>query len=122
MGVIHGLYTYAATALVAVAIGFTGGWKTQGWRWDASEKQRLEQEAKDLHRANERAQASSSTFESKRSANETKYRTVTITLEKIIDRPVYLSACLDPDGLRVLNEQISGNPNPGRLGLKLPSS
>lgn len=119
---IAGLYTYAATALVAVAIGFTGGWKTQGWRWDAAEKQRLEQEAKDLHRANERAQASSSTFESKRSANETKYRTVTITLEKIIDRPVYISACFDADGLRLLNEQISGNPNPGKLGLKLPSS
>lgn len=29
---IAGLYTYAATALVALAVGFGGGWKTQGWR------------------------------------------------------------------------------------------
>lgn len=118
---IAGLYTYAATTLVALAVGFCGGWKTQGWRWDAADKQRIEQEAKDLHRANERAQASSSTFESKRSANETKYRTVTVTVKEFIDRPVYGAACLDADGLRILNEQIAGNPNPGKLGLKLPS-
>ena len=105
---IAGLYTYVATALVAVAIGFTGDWKTQGWRWDAADKQRIEQEAKDLHRANERAQASSSTFESKRFANETKYRTVTVTLEKVVERPVYLQQCMDLDGLAALNEQIHG--------------
>ena len=116
------IYTHAAVAVLAVAIGFAGGWKTQGWRWDAADKQRLEQEAKDLHRATERAQASSGAFEQKRSANEIRYRTVTVTLEKIVERPVYLSACFDADGLRVLNEQISGNPNPGKLGLKLPSS
>lgn len=100
------LYTYAATAVVAVALGFAGGWKTQGWRWDAADKQRLEQEAKELHRATERAQASSTTFEGKRSTNETKYRTVTVTLEKIVERPVYLQQCMDAEGLAVLNQQI----------------
>ena len=100
------LYTYAATAVVAVALGFAGGWKTQGWRWDAADKQRLEQEAKELHRAAERAQASSTTFEGKRSTNETKYRTVTVTLEKIVERPVYLQQCMDSEGLAVLNQQI----------------
>lgn len=119
---IPGIYTCVATALVAVAIGFAGGWETQGWRWDAADKQRLEQEAKELHRAAERAQASSTTFEGKRATNETKYRTVTVTLEKIVERPVYLSACFDADGLRILNAQISGDPNSGKLGLKLPGS
>lgn len=116
------IYTYVATALVAVAIGFSGGWKTQGWRWDAADKQRIEQEARERSRLLERAHASSGAFEEKRTANETKYRTVTVTLEKIVERPVYLNQCLDADGLRVLNEQISGNPNPGKLGLKLPRS
>lgn len=115
-------YTHAAVACIALAIGFAGGWKTQGWRWDATEKQRLEQEAKAQHRATERAQASSGVFEQKRSANEIRYRTVTVTLEKIVERPVYLSACFDSDGLRILNAQISGDPNSGKLGLKLPGS
>lgn len=100
------IYTHAAVAALAVAIGFAGGWKTQGWRWDAADKQRLEQEAKELHRAAERAQASSTTFEGKRSTNETKYRTVTVTVKEFIDRPVYGAACFDADGLAALNEQI----------------
>ena len=119
---IAGLYTYAATALLAVVIGFTGGWKTQGWRWDAAEKQRIEVEAKERQKQLDRAHASSGVFEEKRTANETKYRTVTVTVKEFVDRPVYLNQCMDADGLRVLNEQISGNPNPGKFGLRLPGS
>lgn len=119
---IAGLYTYAATALVALAVGFGGGWQTQGWRWDAADKQRIEQEAKERQKQLDRAHASSGAFEAKRTTNETKQRTVTIMLEKIVERPVYLQQCMDLDGLRLINAQISGDPNPGKLGLKLPGS
>ena len=46
---IPGLYTYAATALVAVAIGFAGGWETQGWR--------LSEQIADIERASAEASA-----------------------------------------------------------------
>lgn len=114
------LYTYVATGLIALAVGFGGGWKTQGWRWDASEKQRIEQEAKERQRQLERAHTASTTFEDKRTTNETRYRTVTVTLEKVVERPVYLNACLDPDGLRILNGQITRAADPGQPGIKLP--
>lgn len=117
---IAGLYTYVATGLIALALGFGGGWKTQGWRWNAAEKQRIEQEAKERQRQLERSHAASTTFEDKRSTNEARYRTVTVTLEKVVDRPVYLNACLDPDGLRILNDQIARAADPGQPGLKLP--
>lgn len=100
------IYTHLAAAILALAVGFAGGWKTQGWRWDASDKQRLEQEAKERGRALDRANTASASFEGKRSANETRYRTVTVTLEKIVERPVYLQSCLDDDGLAALNAQI----------------
>lgn len=114
------IYTHVAAAVVALAVGFAGGWKTQGWRWDAADKQRMEQENKERQRQLDRANTASTTFEDKRATNETRYRTVTVTLEKVVERPVYLQQCLDDDGLRVLNEQISGNTDPGKLGLKLP--
>jgi hypothetical protein len=114
------IYTHVAAAAVALAVGFAGGWTTQGWRWDAADKQRMEQEAREKSRALDRANTASGTFEEKRTANETRYRTVTVTLEKVVERPVYLNQCIDDDGLRVLNEQISGNIDPGKLGLKLP--
>lgn len=116
------IYTHAAVAALAVVVGFAGGWKTQGWRWDAADKQRLEQETADLRRITEHARQASGTYEDKRTANETRYRTVTVTLEKIVERPVYLQSCIDADGLRLINAQISGDPNTGKLGLKLPGS
>ena len=35
LALIPGLYTYAATAIVAGALAFGGGWKVQAWRYDA---------------------------------------------------------------------------------------
>ncbi len=35
LAMINGLYTYAATAIVAGALAFAGGWKVQAWRYDA---------------------------------------------------------------------------------------
>lgn len=114
------LYTYVATGLIALAVGFGGGWKTQGWRWDAADKQRIEQEAKERQKQLDRAHTASTTFEGKRTANETQYRTVTVTLEKIVDRPVYVNQCIDADGLRALNDQIARATDPGQPSLKLP--
>ena len=114
------LYTYVATGLIALAVGFGGGWKTQGWRWDAADKQRIEQEAKERQKQLERAHEASATFEDKRTTNETRYRTVTVTLEKVVERPVYLQQCVDPDGLQQLNAQISRAADPGEPGIRLP--
>ena len=115
-----GLYTYAATALVAVAIGFTSGWKTQGWRWDAADKQRIELEARERQKQLDRATTASTTFEDKRATNETRYRTVTVTLEKVVERPVYLQQCVDADGLQQLNAQISRTADPGEPSIRMP--
>lgn len=117
---IPGLYTYAATAIVAGALAFGGGWQVQAWRWDAADKQRIEQEAKERQKQLDRAHVASTTFEDKRTTNETRYRTVTVTLEKIVDRPVYLNQCLDSDGLLQLNAQIARAADPGQPSLKLP--
>jgi len=38
-------------------------------------------------------------------------RTITKTVEKIIDRPVYRNVCLEPDGLHVINSAIKGEPS-----------
>lgn len=51
-----GLYTYAATALVAAALASAGTWRVQEWRWQANtqaeakqraEAERIESEARD---------------------------------------------------------------------------
>lgn len=108
--------------LVSLGLGFGSGYTVQGWKRDAADKQRIEREAKKKDEQIETAQEASAVVEKIRTVNEIRYRTVTVTLEKIVDRPVYLNQCIDDDGLRILNDQISGNPNPGKLGLKLSGS
>lgn len=38
------IYTHAAAAILAGAIAATGAWKIQNWRFDAKEKERVEQQ------------------------------------------------------------------------------
>jgi len=93
-------------ALVTGTLSASAAWKVQSWRYDAREKQRLEaqQELARLDRA--KAQTASEGFEHDRAKNTIKFRTITKTVEKIIDRPVYLDQCIDDDGLQQLREAI----------------
>ena len=52
---ITGLYTYAATAIVAGALAFGGGWKVQAWRYDAQIAGMQAQHATALASANQKA-------------------------------------------------------------------
>ena len=52
---IQGLYTYAATAIVAGALAFGGGWKVQAWRYDAQIAGMQAQHATALASANQKA-------------------------------------------------------------------
>lgn len=52
---INGLYAYAATAIVAGALAFGGGWKVQAWRYDAQIAGMQAQHATALASANQKA-------------------------------------------------------------------
>ena len=52
---IPGLYTYAATAIVAGALAFGAGWKVQAWRYDAQIADIKAAQAQALALANEEA-------------------------------------------------------------------
>lgn len=41
------LYTHAIAAIAALAIGATGAWKVQAWRWAAADAERIQAEQED---------------------------------------------------------------------------
>lgn len=41
------IYTHVAAAILAAAVAATGAWKVQDWRYDAKEKERVEQQLED---------------------------------------------------------------------------
>jgi hypothetical protein len=111
------LYTYAATALVAVGIGFAGGWKTQDWRYGAIEAKRLSAIAEAEKKRDKASYGASVTFEKGRTQVETRYQTITETVEFIVDRPVYRDTiCFTDDGLRALRDATreTATPEPSR--------
>jgi len=114
------IYSYAATALIAAALSATGAWQIQNWRADAKDKQRIEVQL-ELRRTQEKAASAASTgFEQDRSKNENRTRTVYVKVDKIIDRPVYRTMCVDADGLRLLNGAIGRADDAGEPGRPMP--
>ena len=108
------------TGVCTFLFGLGIGWTVNDLKRDADDKDRIEQEAKKKDKQVNTAQVASTGFEAKRTANEVRYRTVTVTLEKVVERPVYLNQCFDDDGLRILNDQILRRTDPGQPGLKMP--
>lgn len=110
----------AAAAIAAAA--FAGGWSAQGWRRDAAELQAAQARrdtADETRRLLARtATAAATNHEQFKGRERVIYQTITQAVDRIVDRPVYRSACFDADGLRHLNSAITGRaadpaPQPG---------
>ena len=54
--------------------------------------------------AKEQAQKASEDYEQTKETERVKTETITRTVQKIVDRPVYINTCLDDDGVRLINE------------------
>jgi hypothetical protein len=90
------LYVKTAVFLAVLLAGFFGGWQTRAWKAGADDGRRIKAEGVEASRM--RAQAKI----------EIRYRTITKEVLHVLERPVYRNVCMDADGLRLLNEQISG--------------
>lgn len=102
------LYAKIAALLAALALGFTAGWKVQGWRCEANEAEAAEQ-ARELRAQQARqADAAAATFEQTREQQRAEIQTITRTVEKMVERPIYKNICLDDDGLKQLSSAAFG--------------
>ena len=107
--------TIIVYALVALAfIGALGGIYAKGYYSGKATVTAEWQEANEKARAEEAAKANQAAtkLEVKRHAAKIVYRTIREEVERVVDRPVYLSACLDADGVRLARcaiQQKSGD-------------
>ena len=99
---------YAVLALAIMGTIGTGVYKVKQWggnevraEWNAAnEKARAEEAAKSVAAAKELAD--------ERAKKKVVYKTITQSVDKYIDRPVYLANCFDADGLRDATAAING--------------
>lgn len=118
------LYTHAAAALAALAIGFAAGWHTQGWRWGAADAQRLKTEQRDRLVRIERADTAAVAHEAARERIRTEVRFITQEVDRVVERPVYRDGvCLDADGLRLVAAAADGAASsPGGPASAVPAA
>ena len=115
------IWTHMAAAVVAGALAFGGAWRVQDWRFDAKEKERLEQEA-ELRRMNAKRVDTAVSHENFKERERVVYQTITETVDRIVERPVYRNVCLDDDGVRALNAAVRGAADPGVTAPDVPTA
>ncbi len=110
----------SATLLVGFALGGVAAWQVQNWRCAAHDQQRAEAQA-ELRRNSERASTMAAAEHEKDKANDQeRIRTIRVTVDKIVDRPVYRRECLDADGLRALADALGHPAAATQPGATLP--
>ena len=107
-------------AAIAAAVAFGGAWKIQDWRHDAAELARVTAQQEITQENARLANRAATGFEKDRTKNETRTRTITIEVDKIIDRPVYRNVCLDTDGLQLIAAAIGRRDPTSQPGHALP--
>lgn len=107
------MYTYAATFILALVIGFTSGWKVQGWRWDSDNLAKM-----DVQRENERlnhrkADTASEGHEKRAAGLDAQFQVIYSEVERVTEKPVYHNVCFDADGMRELSNAIGSGTSSG---------
>jgi len=115
------IYTHAAAAAVALAIGFGSGWQVHGWKTEAARAAALDLQAREQARDAIRVDAAATGYETQRAAGQQRQRVITREVERVVevyrDRP-----CLDADGLRIVAQAIGAPATAGEPAPALPTA
>lgn len=100
LGSLAGLYALV-DANWSTSAGVAEGKTLKQAEWDKKAREQRQGEEK-------QAAAAATTLETDNAKARTVYRTITQTVDRYIDRPVYKNICLDADGLASANAALTG--------------
>lgn len=98
-----GLSLLALTALVASLLAGAGTWQVQNWRFESKEKERIEAQLEKDRNDRRAVGVVAKEYEDEKTKERIKYVTITKTVDRFIDRPVYKNMCMDQDGIDAIN-------------------
>ena len=116
------VYVIVGAVLAAGVGGFAAGWKTQGWRYGALEAERMDQERETAKMRRQVANSASTGHEQDKARIQTEFVTIEKEVERVVNQIEYRDrACLDPAGVRTLQEAIRLTGNPSEPGNPVPT-
>lgn len=100
--VVAGIILVGVVAFSAYMKGREDGAQSVQTKWDKAVAEQREREEKQIGLA-------SGKLETGNAQAKVVYRTITQTVDKLVEKPVYRNVCLDDDGLRVANQALTGS-------------
>jgi hypothetical protein len=118
------LYTHLAAALAAMAMGATGAWHVQGWRWRAADADRMEIEREARRGQAVRADTAAVRHETTRAALAETRQAVTQETDRAIAAAPdwHAGECFDPDGLRGIAAALGAAGDTGQPAPAVPAA
>jgi hypothetical protein len=95
-----------ATVIGIYRSGYSAGEAAVKLEWEEASRAQKEKEANQI-------KAAAAALEAERAKRKVVYRTITQTVDKIVERPVYRNQCMDDDGLRCVNAALRGESASG---------
>lgn len=91
---------------------FYSGMSYQQLKYDAQAKAQTEQMHMKYVAEDKRFNSVAAGLEAKKVEREIVYVTIEKEIEKVVSRDIYRNDCIDDDGLRLINESLSGRRTP----------
>jgi len=107
---------------ISAILSFGTAWTVQDWRHDSKNLERIEAEAEKREDQGVQANTAATGHEVDKVKLQTKFVTITETVEKIIEKPVYRADCFDADGLRAHADAVKQTGNTSEPRNPLPSA
>ena len=116
-----GLYLRAAEWLVLVVFLIGAYFWIGNHAVDEYKTEQIVLQAKADKAKQEKYDKLSEDYEKLKLTRQGNANTITRTYEKVIEKPIYSTVCVEPDGLRLANEAIAGKRS-SQLDAKVPSN
>ncbi len=117
------IITHVWAAILGAALAAWGTWQVQDWRHTAAESRRIEAEQETARLRARAASQASAAHEQTRAQVAAEIRTVTVEVDRVVERPVYRDRCIDDDGLQLIARAIGQRAaDPGEPGPAVPAA
>lgn len=114
------IYTHLAAALVSAALAFAAGWQVRAWKAGADDAAQVRTDARTALARAERGDGAARGHEGTRAQLQRQDAVLVREIERVVEKPVYRTECIDADGLRIIAAALSGAADPGQPAPAVP--
>lgn len=107
---------------VALALAFGAGWQTRAWKAGADDAAQVRADASTARKQAANGDVAATRHEATRATLQRQDAVLVKEIERVVEKPVYRTECIDADGLRIIAAALSGAADPGEPAPAVPDT